>query len=157
MSTILKAVNIEKTYGKGELSVHALKNINLSIEDGIFYAIIGKSGSGKSTLLHILGGLDKPSSGKMYLEDRSMFDLHDRELAILRRQRIGFVFQSFNLLEEHTVMENILMPIELDGKQPDMKHIDKVIDSLGIREKLSYYPDELSGGQRQRVADSSSG
>lgn len=152
MSTILKAVNIQKTYGKGELSVHALKNINLSIEDGIFYAIIGKSGSGKSTLLHILGGLDKPSSGKMYLEDKSMFDLRDRELAILRRQRIGFVFQSFNLLEEHTVMENILMPIELDGKHPDMKHIDKVIDSLGIREKLSYYPDELSGGQRQRVA-----
>ena len=88
----------------------------------------------------------------MYLEDKSMFDLRDRELAILRRLRIGFVFQSFNLLEEHTVMENILMPIELDGKHPDMKHIDKVIDSLGIREKLSYYPDELSGGQRQRVA-----
>lgn len=152
MSTILKAVNIQKTYGKGDLSVNALRNINLDIEDGVFYAIIGKSGSGKSTLLHILGGLDKPTEGKIYLEDRSMFDLKDKELAILRRQRIGFVFQSFNLLEEHTVLENILMPIELDGRTPDMKHIDKVIDSLEIREKLSYYPDELSGGQRQRVA-----
>lgn len=152
MSTILKAVNIQKTYGKGDLSVNALRNINLDIEDGVFYAIIGKSGSGKSTLLHILGGLDKPTEGKIYLENRSMFDLKDKELAILRRQRIGFVFQSFNLLEEHTVLENILMPIELDGRTPDMKHIDKVIDSLEIREKLSYYPDELSGGQRQRVA-----
>jgi len=152
MEIILRAENIEKTYGKGELKVHALKSSNLEIEEGVFYAIIGRSGSGKSTLLHILGGLDKPSGGKLYLEGKSVFDLKDSELAVLRRQRIGFVFQSFNLLQEHTVQENILMPIHLDGKDPDMVHFDDVIDTLDIRGKLSYYPDELSGGERQRVA-----
>lgn len=152
MTIILRAEEIEKTYGKGDLQVHALKSSNLEIEEGIFYAIIGKSGSGKSTLLHILGGLDKPSGGKLYLEEKSVFDLKDRELAILRRQRIGFVFQSFNLLQEHTVLENILMPIHLDGKEPDMNHFNEVIGSLDIEAKLSYYPDELSGGERQRVA-----
>ncbi|WP_352418196.1 ABC transporter ATP-binding protein [Proteiniborus sp.] len=152
MGTILKADNIEKTYGKGELKVHALKPSNLEIEEGIFYAIIGKSGSGKSTLLHLLGGLDKPTGGKLYLEGKSVFDLKDAELAVLRRRRIGFVFQAFNLLQEHTVMENILMPIHLDGKDPDMDHFNEVINSLDIEGKLSYYPDELSGGERQRVA-----
>ncbi|MDR7869344.1 MAG: ABC transporter ATP-binding protein [Tissierellaceae bacterium] len=152
MNIILKAENIEKTYGKGELSVDALKPSNLEIEKGVFYAIIGKSGSGKSTLLHILGGLDKPSGGKLYLEGESVFDLKNEELAILRRRRIGFVFQSFNLLQEHTVIENILMPIHLDGKEPDMDYFNEVIASLGIEDKLNYYPDELSGGERQRVA-----
>ncbi|MFY9214852.1 MAG: ABC transporter ATP-binding protein, partial [Tissierellaceae bacterium] len=117
-----------------------------------FYAIIGKSGSGKSTLLHILGALDKPSGGKLYLEGSSVFDLKDSELAVLRRRRIGFVFQAFNLLQEHTVLENILMPIHLDGNDHDEDHFEKVISSLGIQDKLSYYPDELSGGERQRVA-----
>lgn len=152
MSIILKAENIEKTYGKGELKVHALKPSNLEIEEGVFYAIIGKSGSGKSTFLHILGGLDKPTGGKLYLEGESVFDLKDSELAILRRRRIGFVFQAFNLLQEHTVLENILMPLHLDGREPDMEHFNEVINSLEIGEKLSYYPGELSGGQRQRVA-----
>lgn len=152
MGIILKAENIEKTYGKDELKVYALKPSNLEIEEGIFYAIIGKSGSGKSTLLHILGGLDKPTGGKLYLEGKSAFDLRDAELAVLRRRRIGFVFQSFNLLQEHTVMENILMPIHLDGKDPDMNHFNEVIEPLDIEGKLSYYPDELSGGERQRVA-----
>ncbi|MFA7410827.1 MAG: ABC transporter ATP-binding protein [Tissierellaceae bacterium] len=152
MGVILRAENIEKVYGKGELRVHALKPSNLEIEDGFFYAIIGKSGSGKSTLLHILGGLDKPTAGKLYLEGQSVFDLKDSELALLRRRRIGFVFQSFNLLQEHTVMENILMPIHLDGKQADMAHFDDIVKSLQIEDKLSYYPDELSGGERQRVA-----
>lgn len=152
MGVILRTENIEKIYGKGDLQVHALKSCNLEIEEGFFYAIIGKSGSGKSTLLHILGCLDKPTSGKLYLEGKSVFDLKDSELAVLRRRRIGFVFQSFNLLQEHTVMENILMPIHLDGRDPDMDHFNEVIKSLDIEEKLNYYPDELSGGQRQRVA-----
>lgn len=152
MPVILKAVEIEKTYGKDELMVEALKPSNLEIEEGIFYAIIGKSGSGKSTLLHILGALDKPSGGKLYLEGSSVFDLKDSELAVLRRRRIGFVFQAFNLLQEHTVLENILMPIHLDGNDHDEDHFKKVISSLGIQDKLSYYPDELSGGERQRVA-----
>lgn len=152
MGIILRTENIEKTYGKGKLQVHALKPSNLEIEEGVFYAIIGKSGSGKSTLLHILGGLDKPSGGKLYLEGESVFDLKDSELAVLRRRRIGFVFQAFNLLQEHTVIENILMPVHLDGKEPDMDHFNEVIKALGIEEKLNYYPDELSGGERQRVA-----
>jgi putative ABC transport system ATP-binding protein len=152
MGVILKTENIEKVYGKGELQVHALKPTNLEIEEGIFYAIIGKSGSGKSTLLHILGGLDKPTGGKLFLEGESVFDLKDAELAVLRRRRIGFVFQAFNLLQEHTVMENILMPIHLDNKDPDTEHFNEAIKSLGIEGKLNYYPDELSGGERQRVA-----
>ncbi len=152
MNTVLKTVQIEKTYGKGELETNALKPTDLEIEQGIFHAIIGKSGSGKSTLLHILGGLDKPSGGKVYLEDRSMFDLKERELAILRRRRIGFVFQAYNLLSEHTVLENILMPVHLDKKKEDKPYLDKVLKTLGIEEKLPYYPDELSGGERQRVA-----
>jgi len=152
MAIILKAVDIKKTYGKGILQVEALKPINLEIEEGYFYAIIGKSGSGKSTLLHILGALDKPTAGKLYLEGESVFELKDSELALLRRRRIGFVFQAFNLLQEYTVLENILMPIHLDGREPDMEHFDEVIKALGIEDKLNFYPDELSGGERQRVA-----
>ena len=152
MSIVLRAEQIEKTYGSGGLSVHALRGVNLEIADGVFYAIIGKSGSGKSTLLHILGGLDRPTSGSLYLEGQDMSALKDKELAYIRRRRIGFVFQSFNLLEEHTVLENILLPIHLDGKQADMGFVDQVVDALGITEKLQSYPDELSGGQRQRVA-----
>lgn len=152
MDIVLNAVDVEKVYGKAELQVNALKPSNLQIEKGNFYAIIGKSGSGKSTLLHILGGLDKPTGGKVYLEGKSMFDLKNSEIAILRRRRIGFVFQSFNLLPEHTVVENILMPIHLDGKEVDMNHFNEVVNSLGIEDKLNFYPDELSGGERQRVA-----
>ena len=152
MEIVLKAEKLEKTYGMGALSVHALKGIDLEIEKGIFYAIIGKSGSGKSTLLHLLGGLDKSTGGHIYLEGKNMSELKERDLALMRRRRFGFVFQSYNLLEEHTVLENILLPVDLDGKKPDMEYIDQVIDALEIREKLDYYPDELSGGQRQRVA-----
>lgn len=149
---ILRAERLEKTYGKDELKVHALKPSDLEVEEGVFYAIIGKSGSGKSTLLHMLGGLDKPSGGKLYLEGESVFELKDSQLAVLRRRRIGFVFQSFNLLQEHTVHENILMPVHLDGKEVDQEHFKKVLRTLDIEGKLSYYPDELSGGERQRVA-----
>ncbi len=152
MGVILKAEKIEKIYGKGKLAVHALKAGDLMIEEGRFYSIIGRSGSGKSTLLHILGGLDRPTGGKLYIEGESVFDLNDTKLAILRRRRIGFIFQAFNLLPEHTVLQNILLPIELDGRKPDKSHIERVINALGIEDKLKYYPDELSGGQRQRVA-----
>ena len=152
MGVILKAEQIEKTYGKGTLAVHALKAGDLEIEEGRFYSIIGRSGSGKSTLLHILGGLDRPTGGKLYIEGESVFDLNDTKLAILRRRRIGFVFQAYNLLPEHTVLQNILLPIELDGRKPDMEHVERVIKALDIEDKLKYYPDELSGGQRQRVA-----
>ena len=152
MEIVLKAEKLEKTYGTGPLSVQALKGIDLEIEKGVFYAIIGKSGSGKSTLLHLLGGLDRCTGGNIYLEGKNMSDLKERDLAIMRRRRIGFVFQSYNLLEEHTVLENILLPVDLDGRKPDMEYIDHVIEALEIREKLDYYPDELSGGQRQRVA-----
>ncbi len=152
MPVILKAENIEKQYGSEKTGVHALRGIDLEIEEGLFYAIIGKSGSGKSTLLHILGGLDKPTKGAVYLEGENISSLRGNALALVRRRRIGFVFQSYNLLEEHTVFENILLPIHLDGKEADMEFVDQVVDALGIREKLSSYPDELSGGQKQRVA-----
>lgn len=149
---ILKAENIEKTYGKNELKVEALRPSSLEIEQGLFYAIIGRSGSGKSTMLHILGGLDKPTAGKVYLEGKNIFDLSDHDIAILRRRRIGFVFQTFNLLSEHTVRENILMPMHLDGRDPDPEHFEQVITELGLKGKLDFFPDELSGGERQRVA-----
>ncbi len=152
MPVILKAEGIEKQYGNEKTGVHALRGIDLEIEEGRFYAIIGKSGSGKSTLLHILGGLDKPTKGAIFLEGENISALGGNALALVRRRRIGFVFQSYNLLEEHTVMENILLPIHLDGRRPDMEFNDQVVDALGIRDKLSSYPDELSGGQKQRVA-----
>lgn len=150
--SLIKLENVSKTYGKNLLKVEALKSINLEIEAGYFYAIIGKSGSGKSTLLQILGALDKPTAGKVYLEGESIFDKSDTDITLLRRRRIGFVFQSFNLLPEHSVLENILMPAHLDGKKPKEERIKEIVQSLDIEDKLSFYPDELSGGQRQRVA-----
>ncbi len=150
--SLIKLENVSKTYGKDALKVEALKSVNLEIQAGYFYAIIGKSGSGKSTLLQILGALDKPSSGKFYLEGESVFDKSDLEITLLRRRRIGFVFQSFNLLSEHTIIENILMPVHLDGKEPKKERLEEIVDSLDIADKLYFYPDELSGGQRQRVA-----
>ncbi len=150
--SLIKLEKIRKVYGQGNLAVEALKSVDLEIEKGIFYAIIGKSGSGKSTLLHILGALDKPTEGKMYLEGEDVFSRGDKEIAIIRRRRIGFVFQSYNLLPEHSVLENILMPAHLDGIEPKKEDLDEIINSLDIGDKLSYFPDELSGGQRQRVA-----
>lgn len=152
MSVILKAEGLEKQYGNENTGVHALRGIDLEIEEGLFYAIIGKSGSGKSTLLHILGGLDRPTKGTVCLEGEYISAMKGNALALVRRRRIGFVFQSYNLLEEHTVLENILLPIHLDGREPDMEFVTQVVDALGIHEKLPSYPDELSGGQKQRVA-----
>lgn len=150
---VLRAEGIGKTYAKGtSLETQALKPSNLEIEEGVFYAIIGRSGSGKSTLLHILGGLDRPTEGKLFIENEDVFALKDKELAKLRRRRIGFVFQAYNLLSEHTAEENILMPIHLDGREVDTEYYNRVIEALSITNKLKNYPDELSGGEQQRVA-----
>lgn len=150
---ILRTEGLYKTYNEGsENEVHALKPLDISIEEGVFYAIIGRSGSGKSTLLQILGGLDRPSGGKLYIEDKSIFDLSNNELCRLRRQRIGFVFQAYNLLEEHTVKENILMPLHLDGRDIEPEFLKELVEALEIGDKLNRYPDQLSGGEQQRVA-----
>ena len=150
---ILRTEGLYKTYNEGsENEVHALKPLDISIEEGVFHAIIGRSGSGKSTLLQILGGLDRPSGGKLYIEDKSIFDLSNNELCRLRRQRIGFVFQAYNLLEEHTVKENILMPLHLDGRDIEPDFLKELVDALEISDKLDRYPDQLSGGEQQRVA-----
>ena len=150
---ILRTEGLYKTYNEGsENEVHALKPLDISVEEGLFYAIIGRSGSGKSTLLQILGGLDRPSGGKLFIEDKSIFDLSNNELCRLRRQRIGFVFQAYNLLEEHTVKENILMPLHLDGRDVDPEFFDELVDAIEIKDKLNRYPDQLSGGEQQRVA-----
>ena len=150
---ILRTEGLYKTYNEGsENEVHALKPLDISIEEGVFYAIIGRSGSGKSTLLQILGGLDRPTGGKLFIEDKSIFDLGNNELCCLRRQRIGFVFQAYNLLEEHTVKENILMPLHLDGRDIEPEFLKELVEALEISDKLNRYPDQLSGGEQQRVA-----
>lgn len=141
-----------KTYGEGELAVRALRGLSFQIEEGKFYAIIGKSGSGKSTLLQLLGALDKATSGEIFLEGEAYSKKSDEELALLRRRRLGYVFQAFNLLPEYTVEENIIMPLLLDGEEVEKEYFDEIIGGLGIGDKLKSYPDELSGGQIQRVA-----
>ena len=153
METILKLDGVEKVYHPGtNLECRALQPVNLEFCKGRFYAIVGKSGSGKSTMLHILGGLDRPTSGKVYLENQSVFDLKDKQLAILRRRRIGLVFQAYNLLGEHTARENLCIPLNLDGRDPDPAFFQEVTEALGIEKLLDKYPDELSGGEQQRVA-----
>lgn len=152
MDTVLELRKARKIYGSGNLMVEALKETDLKIERGIFYAIIGKSGSGKSTLLHILGTLDRCTTGEVICEGKSIATMSEKELAQFRRRKIGFIFQNYQLLEEHTVLENILMPIHLDGRKPDMNYIQSLLDLLGIADKTEYYPLELSGGQQQRVA-----
>ena len=150
---ILRTEGLYKTYNEGsENEVHALKPLDISVEEGVFYAIIGRSGSGKSTLLQILGGLDRPTGGKLFIENKSIFDLSNNELCRLRRQRIGFVFQAYNLLEEHTVKENILMPLHLDGRDIEPEFLNELVEALEISDKLDRYPDQLSGGEQQRVA-----
>ena len=150
---ILRTEGLYKTYNEGtDLEVRALKPLDLSIEKGVFYAIIGRSGSGKSTLLQILGGLDRPTGGKLFIEDADVFGLSNSALCKLRRRRIGFVFQAYNLLDEHTVKENILMPLHLDGREADPAFLKELVDALEITDKLDRYPDQLSGGEQQRVA-----
>ncbi len=149
---ILKTADLKKYYGSGDTVVKALDGVNLSVSDGEFLSIVGTSGSGKSTLLHMLGGLDRPTSGTVEVEGKNIFSLKDDALTIFRRRKIGFIFQSYNLVPVLNVYENIVLPIELDGNKIDKKHIDNIIETLGLTEKVNNLPNQLSGGQQQRVA-----
>lgn len=149
---ILQIDQLKKSYGKGENVVHALAGISLSIEKGEFVAIVGTSGSGKSTLLHMLGGLDRATDGKVYVDGNDIFEMNDEKLTIFRRRAVGFVFQSYNLIPILNVYENIILPIELDGAKVDKDYVDQVIGALGLQEKVHMLPSNLSGGQQQRVA-----
>ena len=149
---ILETRDLKKQYGTGETAVHALAGVNLSVENGEFVAVVGTSGSGKSTLLHMLGGLDRATSGKVYVDGKDIFALKDEELTIFRRRKIGFVFQSFNLVPVLSVYENIVLPLQLDGKTVDNACIGEIAEALGLKEKLNVLPNQLSGGQQQRVA-----
>lgn len=149
---ILETRDLKKQYGTGETAVHALAGVNLSVESGEFVAVVGTSGSGKSTLLHMLGGLDRATSGKVYVDGKDIFALKDEELTIFRRRKIGFVFQSFNLVPVLSVYENIVLPLQLDGKTVDNAFIGEIAEALGLKEKLNVLPNQLSGGQQQRVA-----
>ena len=149
---ILQACDLKKTYGAGEACVHALDGVSLNVQKGEFVAIVGTSGSGKSTLLHMLGGLDRPSSGKVFVDGKDIFSLKDEELTIFRRRKIGFVFQSYNLVPVLNVYENIVLPIELDGGKVDKDFVKKITETLGLDQRLDALPNQLSGGQQQRVA-----
>ncbi|HBL5282941.1 TPA: ABC transporter ATP-binding protein, partial [Clostridioides difficile] len=143
---------LSKHYGKGESLVRALDNVDLEINEGEFVAIIGKSGSGKSTLLHMIGGLDIPTSGKVYIDNKNIFTLKEEELAVFRRRKIGFIFQSYNLIPSLNVWENVVLPIGLDGREVDESFIKELLKSLGLENKHDVLPNTLSGGQQQRVA-----
>ena len=152
MDTILKTKNLCKYYGSGENEVKALQDVNIEIERGEFVAVVGKSGSGKSTLLHMLGGLDHPTDGKVYIGKKNIFSYKEDELAVFRRRKIGFIFQSFNLISSLNVWENIIFPISLDGRKVDEAFLKDIIQTLGLEKKLHNLPNTLSGGQQQRVA-----
>lgn len=149
---ILKTEQLTKIYGAGDTGVPALKGIDLQVQKGEFLAIVGTSGSGKSTLLHLLGGLDRPTSGKVFVDGRDIFELREEELTVFRRRKIGFVFQSFNLVPVLSVYENIVLPIELDGGTPERNFVRQIIETLGLSDKIDALPNQLSGGQQQRVA-----
>ncbi len=149
---ILETKNLEKVYGAKETAVHALRQVNLTVEKGEFVAVVGTSGSGKSTLLHMLGGLDRPTSGEVIVDGKSIFLFKEEELTIFRRRKIGFIFQSYNLVPVLNVYDNIVLPIQLDGNEPNKKYIDLMIRALGLQSKLNSLPNNLSGGQQQRVA-----
>ena len=149
---ILQTKDLKKYYGSGGTQVKALDGVNLSVEQGEFVAIVGTSGSGKSTLLHMLGGLDRPTSGSVMVDGKDIFSLKDEALTIFRRRKIGFVFQSYNLVPVLSVWENIILPIQLDGNKVDTEYVHKVIETLGLEKKLKNLPNQLSGGQQQRVA-----
>jgi putative ABC transport system ATP-binding protein len=150
--TILETTALRKYYGSGESQVRALDGVDLRVEKGEFAAVVGTSGSGKSTLLHMLGGLDRPTSGSVTVDGRDIFSLKDEALTIFRRRKIGFVFQNYNLVPVLSVYENIVLPIQLDGQRPDGPYLDQIIATLGLEKKLSSLPNNLSGGQQQRVA-----
>ena len=150
--SILETRNLRKIYGSGDTEVQALDGVNLSVDSGEFVAIVGTSGSGKSTLLHMLGGLDRPTSGSVIVDGKDIFSLKDEALTIFRRRKIGFVFQSYNLVPVLNARENIVLPIQLDGRQVDEDFLDKIVNTLDLEKKLGSLPSQLSGGQQQRVA-----
>ena len=147
---IMHCENLSKIYQTGEASVFALDDVSLSLASGSFTAITGPSGSGKSTLLHLLGGLDKPTKGTVYYRENDLYKYNDNQLSVLRRRRFGFVFQSYNLVKELTGYENILLPVMLDARQPDEAYLNRIIDLLGIRDRMNHLPSAMSGGQQQR-------
>ncbi|MGI6027977.1 MAG: ABC transporter ATP-binding protein [Candidatus Heteroscillospira sp.] len=150
--TILETKDLRKIYGSGDTEVRALDGVNFSVKKGEFVAVVGTSGSGKSTLLHMLGGLDRPTAGKVFVEDNDIFALKDEALTIFRRQKIGFVFQNYNLVPVLNVWENIVLPIQLDGSTVDGEYVERIVETLGLGGKLQSLPNNLSGGQQQRVA-----
>ena len=149
---ILETKDLTKCYGSGSAQVRALDGVSLAVEKGCFLSVVGTSGSGKSTLLHMLGGLDRPTSGQIAVDGRELSAMKDEELTIFRRRKIGFVFQNYNLVPVLSVYENIVLPIQLDGREPDKAYIDRIIQTLGLEAKLQSLPNQLSGGQQQRVA-----
>ena len=149
---ILKATNLSKIYQTGENAVYALNEVSLSLAEGSFAAITGPSGSGKSTLLHLLSGLDHPTHGTVHYRDKELYKYNDNQLSVLRRRRFGFVFQSYNLVKELTGYENMLLPIMLDGRKPDEAYLGRIIEILGIGDRLSHLPGAMSGGQQQRFS-----
>lgn len=149
---ILETSELTKIYGAGDAAVHALDGVDFAVQKGEFVAIVGMSGSGKSTLLHMLGGLDRPTSGSVTVDGKKIFSLKNEELTIFRRRKIGFVFQSYNLVPVLNVYENIVLPVQLDGNKPDKAFVDNIINTLGLESKLQNLPNNLSGGQQQRVA-----
>ena len=149
---ILKVENLVKTYGEGDNIVNAVDNISLSVNKGEFVAIVGASGSGKSTLLHLLGGVDRPTSGKIYIDGNEINNMNNDKLAIFRRRQIGIVYQFYNLIPIFTVEENISLPCDLDGNKPDKERMDLILKSFGLFERRNHLPNELSGGQQQRTS-----
>ncbi|MCQ4637240.1 ABC transporter ATP-binding protein [Anaerovorax odorimutans] len=149
---ILNVQNLHKTYGKGESQVRALKDVSFTMEKGTFCAVVGESGSGKSTLLNCIGALDTPTSGKVYLDGQDLFSMKEQKRTVFRRQNIGFVFQSFQLIAELTVEQNIVFPLLLDYQKPEQKRVDEILEVLGLSDRRHHLPGQLSGGQQQRVA-----
>ena len=149
---VLQTRGLKKVYGTGEARVRALDGVDLDVEQGEFVAVVGTSGSGKSTLLHMLGGLDRPTAGTVTVDGRNIFALSDEALTVFRRRKIGFVFQAYNLVPVLSVWENIVLPVQLDGRRPDKAYLAQVVEALGLAEKLDRLPGQLSGGQQQRVA-----
>ena len=149
---ILKVVNLKKVYGKGATEVIALDNISFSVSKGEFVAIVGASGSGKSTLLHILGGVDRPTSGEVYVEGENVYQLNEENLAIFRRRQVGLIYQFYNLIPILDVKENITLPILLDNKKVDEMYLNEIIETLDLKDRIKHLPNELSGGQQQRVS-----
>lgn len=149
---LLEVKSISKTYGSGEMAVHALKNVSFSVPKGEFVAVIGESGSGKSTLLNILGALDAPTSGKVYIDGKDTFAMKEQSLTIFRRRNIGFIFQAFNLIPELTVEQNMIFPLLLDYRKPKKKDLEELLSVLNLTDRRSHLPSQLSGGQQQRVA-----